>query len=82
MFSVALQPRWTAVPRAVAAKVASSAFELRMFCFSRLSFSRGKPIAMITPASTNTNIISMRLNPLRPICPPLGRPYYMFYAFT
>src|SRR5689334_6617136 len=38
-----------------------------MFCFSRLFRSRGKPIAMITPASTNTNIISIRLKPLRPM---------------
>src|SRR5437870_11131136 len=46
-----------------------------MFCCSRPLRSRGKPIAIITPASTNTNIISMRLNPLRPMCPPFDRPY-------
>ena len=72
MFSVALQPRWTAVLRAVTASVPSSAFELRMFCYSRLLRSRGKPIAMMTPIKTNANINSIKLKPLRPMCPPFG----------
>src|SRR5882762_1147007 len=80
MLSVAAQPRWTAVPRAVATNVESSAFALRMFCFSRPFCRRGKPIAKITPATTNTNISSMRLNPLRPMGPPLGGSYYTIRA--